>query len=463
MVKTVNISYMNDISTTLSLFLDSYSPSLSGNLRENRLERMNLLLKRIGNPEKVLKIIHIAGSKGKGTTASYMSWIMNKYNMKTGLYLSPHVFDIRERFTLGTVFFPQSLYESTLKELQKKIEGFSFPSELGPDKPTTFELYTAYGYLLFKNAGCKYAVVETGLGGRLDATNTVTPIAACFTYIEKEHTKILGSTLEEIALEKAGIMRKDVPSFFSDMPQEALATLIKEAERIGSPYTAFKLKIDELSYKGGEPVYSANTVINNSVIALENPRGFTDIELYDLNYALFVLDKLDLLKNVDTDHLNLQDGFSLPGRFSTKTITLEDKRMNFVLDGAHTPSSITHLLDNIEAYNFDSLSTLVFSTAIDKNYKEMADIIVPKFDRVIVLGLGESKKSDPKAIYDYISTKWKDKKVTLSNDSDEAINEVIETTPNEGHVVVTGSFYLVDSIFKSVKNYSNEHYKLERT
>ena len=120
-------------------------------------------------------------------------------------------------------------------------------------------------------------------------------------------------------------------------------------------------------------------------------------------------------------------------------------------------------MDNIEAYNFDSLSTLVFSTAIDKNYKEMADIIVPKFDRVIVLGLGESKKSDPKAIYDYISTKWKDKKVTLSNDSDEAINEVIKTTPNEGYVVVTGSFYLVDSIFKSVKNYSNEHYKLERT
>ena len=116
-----------------------------------------------------------------------------------------------------TVFFPQSLYESTLKELQKKIEGFSLPSELGPDKPTTFELYTAYGYLLFKNAGCKYAVVETGLGGRLDATNTVTPIAACFTYIEKEHTKILGSTLKEIALEKAGIMRKDVPSFFSDI------------------------------------------------------------------------------------------------------------------------------------------------------------------------------------------------------------------------------------------------------
>ena len=136
---------MNDISTTLSLFFDSYSPSLSGNLRENRLERMNLLLKRIGNPEKVLKIIHIAGSKGKGTTASYMSWIMNKYNMKTGLYLSPHVFDIRERCTLGTVFFPQSLYESTLKELQKKIEGFSLNSELGKDKPTTFELYNGYG------------------------------------------------------------------------------------------------------------------------------------------------------------------------------------------------------------------------------------------------------------------------------------------------------------------------------
>lgn len=441
---------MNDISITLSDFFDSYSPSLSGGLRENRLERMNLLLERIGNPEKELKMIHIAGSKGKGTTASFMSWIMNQYHMKTGLYLSPHVFDIRERFTLGTKFFPQSLYISTLKELKKKIEGFSLPQELGPDMPTTFELYTAYAYLLFKNAGCKYAVIETGLGGRLDATNTISPIATCFTYIEKEHTKILGNTLEEIATEKAGIMRKDVPSFFSDMPQDALNTLKKEADRIGSPYYTYDLKIDDLAFKGNAPVKIAHSIIQDKDIAFDAPFGFSDIELYDLNYALFILHGLNLLKHIDRNYLELRESFFLPGRFQRKTVIIDDKTVLLTFDGAHTPSSIQHLLDNIEAYNFYPCSTLVFSTAIDKNYKEMADIIVPKFDKVIVIGLGESKKSDPEAIYDYISTKWNNKIVELLNTPDEVFTDILDNTPDMGHVVVTGSFYLVDSIYKAI-------------
>lgn len=441
---------MNDISITLSDFFDSYSPSLSGGLRENRLERMNLLLERIGNPEKELKMIHIAGSKGKGTTASFMSWIMNQYHMKTGLYLSPHVFDIRERFTLGTKFFPQSLYISTLKELKKKIEVFSLPQELGPDMPTTFELYTAYAYLLFKNAGCKYAVIETGLGGRLDATNTISPIATCFTYIEKEHTKILGNTLEEIATEKAGIMRKGVPSFFSDMPQEALDTLKKEADRIGSPYLTYALKIKDLKFKNNFPIKIAHTKIQGIDIAFEATFGFSEIELYDLYYVLFILQELNLLKHIDRNYLELKDGFSLPGRFQRKTLITDEKTVSLTFDGAHTPSSIQHLLDNIEAYNFYPCSTLVFSTAIDKNYKEMADIIVPKFDKVIVIGLGESKKSDPEAIYDYISKKWNNKIVELLNTPDEVFTDILDNTPDMGHVVVTGSFYLVDSIYKAI-------------
>ena len=154
---------MCTISTTLNEFFDSYSPSLSTSLRENRLNRMRLLLERLGNPERNIKMIHIAGSKGKGTTASFLSWIMNAYNLKTGLYLSPHVYDIRERFTLGTRFFSDDLYKETLIEVKNKLMGFSLPLVYGPEKPTTFELYTAYAYVLFKNAGCRYGVIETGL------------------------------------------------------------------------------------------------------------------------------------------------------------------------------------------------------------------------------------------------------------------------------------------------------------
>lgn len=439
---------MNDTSTILNDFFDSFSPSLSGNLRENRLERMNFLLKEIGNPERNIKMIHIAGSKGKGTTASFMSWVMNKKGLKTGLYLSPHVYDIRERFTLGTSFFSESLYLSTLKKLKERIKDFSLPKELGPEKPTTFELYTAYAYLLFKSAGCEYAVIETGLGGRLDATNTIDPIANCFTYIEKEHTKILGSTLEEIAKEKAGIMRKDVPSFIMNMPLEALNTLKKESETIGSKVEDFPLSFEDIPYKNDIlTLYGDNTPIK-----IYSPSGLTDVELYDFSFALYVLSKTRVCKFEGNESLDLSQCFSLPGRFQSQRVLIDNKTINFIFDGAHTISSIEHLMRNIDNYGFSPLSTLIFSTAIDKNYKEMADILVPSFDNIIITGLGESKKSDPKAIYEYISNKWKDKSVTLSPTASDAAEKTLKTTLNDDNVIVTGSFYLVDLIHNALDN-----------
>ena len=154
---------MSSISDTLESFFDSYMPSLSSSLRENRLERMSLLLDHLGNPEKTFQTIHIAGSKGKGSTATFLSALLEGKGYSVGLYLSPHVYDIRERFTLASRFFSDEEYTLALEELQEKLSSFSLPSSLGPERPTTFELYTAYAYLLFKRKGCRWAVIETGL------------------------------------------------------------------------------------------------------------------------------------------------------------------------------------------------------------------------------------------------------------------------------------------------------------
>lgn len=236
---------MSSISDTLESFFDSYMPSLSSSLRENRLERMSLLLDHLGNPEKSFQTIHIAGSKGKGSTATFLSALLEKKGYSVGLYLSPHVYDIRERFTIASRFFSDEEYTLALEELQEKLSSFSLPSSLGPEKPTTFELYTAYAYLLFKRKGCKWAVIETGLGGRLDATNTISPYATLFTPIELEHTKILGSTLTEIAREKAGIMREGVPSFSFPQREEAEKELKRNAEEIGSPLSFLSIDINK--------------------------------------------------------------------------------------------------------------------------------------------------------------------------------------------------------------------------
>ncbi|MFA7539910.1 MAG: bifunctional folylpolyglutamate synthase/dihydrofolate synthase, partial [Sphaerochaetaceae bacterium] len=179
-----------------------YSP------REYRLDRMGKLLTHLGNPERSFKSIHIAGSKGKGSTAIFIAKGLSALGYKTGLYASPHLVDYRERFTLSGTFFSEEALVKSGNSLVEKLEGFSFSDEWGVSEPTAFELYTAYAYLLFKENKCSWAVIETGLGGRLDATNTLTPEASVITPIELEHTAILGNTLSLIAYEKGKIIKE---------------------------------------------------------------------------------------------------------------------------------------------------------------------------------------------------------------------------------------------------------------
>ena len=145
-------------------YLDSFSymqTSTPGLLREARLERMSLLLDALSHPEESFKAVHVAGSKGKGSTCCYLSALLTAAGHRTGLYLSPHLCDYRERFSLNGTFFDDSLLISIADRLEKTVRDFSLPPEYGQEKPSTFELYTAYAYMLFKAAGCEYAVIET--------------------------------------------------------------------------------------------------------------------------------------------------------------------------------------------------------------------------------------------------------------------------------------------------------------
>ena len=199
----MQISSFEDVIRFTEQFTNLEKQTSHYTTRTYRLDRMHDLLAHLGNPERAFKKIHLAGSKGKGSTASYLASALTSMGYKTGLYLSPHLVDYRERFTLSGTFFDDSLLVSTGQELADSIEGFTFRDEWGETNPTTFELFTAYAYLLFKNSGCSWAIIETGLGGRLDATNTIIPEASVLCPIELEHTKILGSTIREIATEKS--------------------------------------------------------------------------------------------------------------------------------------------------------------------------------------------------------------------------------------------------------------------
>ena len=175
----------------LETAFDGYSPSMSDDrIRHSRLERMERLLDKLDHPERCYRTYHTAGSKGKGSTSAYLSALLTGSGKVCGLYTSPHLFTIRERFTLSGKLFPDDFYINVFNKLESETKDFRLPPELGAEKPTVFEMYTAYGYMLFKEYGCTDAVIETGIGGRLDATNTISPEAVFLTPIELEHTEI---------------------------------------------------------------------------------------------------------------------------------------------------------------------------------------------------------------------------------------------------------------------------------
>lgn len=417
-----------------------------GSLRDNRLDRMRLILSRLGNPERSFRSYHIAGSKGKGTTATYLSKIIDDNLGKCGLYMSPHVFDVRERFTNASRFFPLDTYLKTFDHIKGAMEDFVLPEGLGSPKPTTFELYTAYAYLLFKEAGCKYAVIETGLGGRLDATNTLeNPEAVIFTEIELEHTNVLGSTYEEIAAEKLGIYKPGAKVFYY---QQRLKT---ELDKKGIDATAI-----DVGYKELEKCDDGYRMTTNDGcgILLENA---SKASLMDSAFAYGIARKLSI---IDKDKCVDLRSLSLPARF--QQLQLKKKNILMILEGAHTKVSCMSALESLEKLISDRYEhigpkdvTLIFSLAEGKDMEGIISEIFPSFENVVITGLGEFKKSKPEEIFRLSREMFPDKNISLEENASSALDKAISITSENGIIFTLGSFYLADGINKALKE---KHY-----
>ena len=448
-------------------FFNSYNPSLgSGKLRDNRLERMKIILSKLGNPEKAYKTIHIAGSKGKGTTAYYLASIIRENGYKCGLYMSPHVYDVRERFSESGFFFSDEDYIRSANELIEALSDIKFPEELGLEKPTTFELYTSYALLLFRNTGCEYAVIETGMGGRLDATNAITPIASVLTAIELEHTNVLGNTIEEIAREKAGIIKRGVPVFIPSYSKEILAVVEAKAAESGSDIYEFSKESTVYSdMKFNEENNSIDTQIKvdgNEYRISTDP--VSSIKGYDSLYAFFILSKLGIHKKEYTDVSKV----NMPARYEQNFIALnEEKMVRFVFDGAHTPLSAFLTMDTIirdfaikqteDAHEvLRDEAVLIFSLAEGKKTEEICHILLPYFQNIIITGCGSFKKSDPSEIFEIAKKVSPTHNISLALDPVKAVTRAIRRVGNYGTVYTIGSFYLCQEIKNALKELGYE-------
>jgi dihydrofolate synthase/folylpolyglutamate synthase len=405
--------------------------------RSYRLDRMRILLDTTGNPERAFRVLHVAGTKGKGSTAALLAGVLEASGEKTGLYASPHVSSALERILVSGAPPEAGPFLSAAGELRDRIERLAGSGLPGGFHPTTFELYTVLAFLAFRAGGCACAVVETGIGGRLDATNVVRPWASIITPLDLEHTEILGDTLAKIAFEKAGIIKPGIPAFIGFQPEEA-KKVFREAGREREAEVRFlDEEIEELSAE-----LSAEGTPFRVKLKGEDARSFRLSMLGKFQAENAALAYLTLRRTrPDIRAEAYEEGFQragLPGRME-----MIRRDPPLVLDGAHTPLAVRRLLESFSAI-FPREAVLIFGSVAGKRPREMAEILAPRFRRVFVSTPGSFKESRPEEIFRIFHDV--NPRTILRKDPAAALAGAEEESGGRLPILVTGSFYMVAEI-----------------
>jgi len=419
-------------------FVMRYVNVEKGQKTEFKLDRMRQICGSLGDPHLAYPTIHIAGSKGKGSVSTMIARILEASGKKTGLYTSPHHLRWKERISLAGDEMPESLLIDAAEAVHALVAGKGPENFKGAELPTYFELTTLIGFEAFRRASCARAVIETGLGGRLDSTNVVDSVGSVITPIELEHTEWLGDTISLIAAEKAGIIKPGKPCFLSRQSEEALAVferVCSEREsRLFMPEYAVNTTEIEVSKSGTNAKLSIPEDRRFSV-----PRRYTTpliggVQAQNMALALLTAAMLEPELTPEQAALGLSRA-RLPARF--EILPLDPP---VVLDGAHTPNSIRLTLETFDSL-FSGKRHLLFACAHDKHHAQMAALLARRFDRVTITKPGSFKQSDPKAVFESFSALFRES--LFEADTTKAVNQARTAAANDGApLLVTGSFYL---------------------
>lgn len=405
------------------------------------LDRMKSLLRRMGNPHKKIRSVHIAGTKGKGSTATMLAEMLKACGYKVGLYTSPHICDIRERIQIGGDKITQVAMARLVCQAEPHIE------KMKNEKPTFFEILTALAFCHFANEGVDIAIVEAGLGGRLDSTNVLSPTVCGVTSISLDHTAQLGGSLDKIAAEKAGIFKADTPVVSVPQEPEAKRVLQKAAKKSQSQLL-FTGEDIEFSYR----IESSRQVGCHARVCLTTPRSQFEhlpVPLLGEHQALncgLALALLDQLKDrgMKIDDARAMQGLAavyVPGRME---LVHEDPRV--LVDGAHNSASIQALMRAIGQHiPYDSM-VLVFGCAADKDIPGMMAQLATGADKVIFTQTGtNARAAQPKDLaeaYEEASGRVGQMAETVAD----AMQIAFSAVSREDLICVTGSFYLVGEV-----------------
>ena len=354
------------------------------------LERITCLLEQLKNPHEQFKSIHIAGTNGKGSTAAMMASILKEAGYKVGLYTSPHLFDYTERIKINGQDISWQDFQEGLRVVKKV-------AQIMKDQPTIFEVLTAVAFRYFAQKKVDYAVVEVGLGGRLDATNVLIPEVSVITNIDLEHTEILGKTLAKISAEKAAIIKPGVPVVTAEHKQEAL----KVIKKIGKNNSSLSILVTRYPLSVTGKLLGAHQKLNAACAV-----------------AAIRLARIKVSRSAIKNGLRKT---AWPGRFQVIS-----KKPLIIVDGAHNPAGVKSLRVTIRE-QFPDKFTVIFGCQKTKDFKKMLREIKPVAARLIITQSSHLQAADLK--FGAVRTN--------------SIKEAIARWDGKSPLLVTGSLFLV--------------------
>ena len=383
------------------------------------LGNIRSLLDGLGHPEQEFAAIHVAGTNGKGSVTAMVETGLRAAGYRTGRYTSPHLIDLRERFAIHGEPVDRDAMLSVIGDVREVIDALRRNGTLDV-QPTFFEVTTAVAFELFRRARVQIAVVEVGLGGRLDATNVLSPVACAITSIAFDHQLYLGSTLRAIALEKAGIIKPAVPVVIGEMAPEARAAIEEVGRQRGAP-----IVVATEADLGGRPIalrgrhQRINAAIARRVLEVTGDRGYPVGE-QALNAALTQA--------------------AWPGRLDLRT--LADGRQ-LLMDAAHNPAGAAALASYLRDAGLRP--PLIFAAMHDKDAEGMFRALLPAVDTVIVTRAHNRRAADPAALAAVVRAVDPSKTIGIEESLASALDRAWHEAPL---VLVAGSIFLLGDVMQ---------------
>ena len=410
--------------------------------KKHTLEHTKTFLKRLGNPAADRKIVHVAGTNGKGSVCAYLQAILMAEGKRTGFFTSPHLVSVNERIRVDNI---QIDNETFLKVFRKVLKIVRQMVEDGIEHPSYFEFLFGMGMTAFAETDVEYIILETGLGGRLDATNAIdNPALAIITSISLDHTAILGDTIEKIAGEKAGIIKPGVPVFFDGSSKKAAEVIKAKASELGvscREVTKNAYEIQEVHRK--YIAFSRRSAYDKDVIFQVPMCG-----CYQAMNAELALEASEYLLAGEEIHMDRWKEALAELHWEGR---MERVGAHITVDGAHNPGAMEAFVESVKALDESERGEMVllFSAVSDKKYDQMIEYLCENLDvKAYVVTQIEDERGVPAEELADVFRRYTDRPVYCKERLEEAVRTAMNERGETGEIYCLGSLYLVGMMKK---------------